>query len=73
MAFKEQFALTNKAPTSSKSYPHFTLGGLRPESRDEIPLGGVLLSTNSSAIISCEPNWARAPINLRIKDSLSYI
>jgi hypothetical protein len=37
MTFEEQFALTDKAPTSSKSHPHFTLGGLRPESRGEIP------------------------------------
>jgi hypothetical protein len=38
MTFEEQFVLINKAPTSSKSHPHYTLGGLRPESRDEILL-----------------------------------
>ena len=68
MIFEEQFY-----PNNSNTHPFpisltllFTLGGLCPESRDEIPLRGegcdtplsprAFLSANSRAIISCKPN-----------------
>jgi hypothetical protein len=66
MTFEEQFALTNKAPTSCKSHPSLHPGRtptqisgrdlFKGEGCDTLVSPRAFLSANSRTIISCEPN-----------------